>query len=355
MGYALYSAMTEDFEEITIRGKPAILTSECIDALTVPDGYFKYELSNSKVFRDDQIEIAKKVQFGHWATIIMRDEIDLPSDGVIYAPQDSLVLNTGDCQSMEEYMRKYPPRDDGYIDTTYKLVAANDKRSLFSKMDGESAERHGAIGYLRADFGNDGNSFWTTWFDIQKHLRTPGFRDEFDEVIQHLRDGGQEPPFANRRNLDAFVCARPGMGLTPNGSGYLVRTDDHTYYFRCYPCPGEYEIYGYAYDNRYLLPELAGQHELPDVCYSTNLSSEAIILIKNKERGYYPCEYTTGNREYNRALATDLNIKMGVTRAQEEAMVAGSMFGWGVPGAKPWKYDMDGRQRHIPKKSEPVR
>ena len=34
---------------------------------------------------------------------------------------------------------------------------------------------------------------------------------------------------------------------------------------------------------------------------------------------------------------------MGVTPAQAEAMLAGSMFGWNVPAANPKNYDKDGK------------
>jgi len=32
----------------------------------------------------------------------------------------------------------------------------------------------------------------------------------------------------------------------------------------------------------------------------------------------------------NREFANDRNIKMGVTKAQEQAMLGGSMFGWDI-------------------------
>jgi hypothetical protein len=37
------------------------------------------------------------------------------------------------------------------------------------------------------------------------------------------------------------------------------------------------------------------------------------------------------------------SINEGVTPAQIEAMMVGSMFGWHVPGANPDRYDVDGR------------
>lgn len=110
MGYGLYDAMKEEFEEVAILGRPAILTPERIDRHSVPRGYYKYELRNDKVFRDDPIEIALCVKVNHWGTIITRDEIKLPAGGTLKVRQDALKLGTGDCQSMAEFMKKHPPR-----------------------------------------------------------------------------------------------------------------------------------------------------------------------------------------------------------------------------------------------------
>jgi len=239
----------------------------------------------------------------------------------------------------------------------YELLSAEQRESnLFFRMDGEAAERHGAIGYMRADFGRDGRGFWTTWFDNQKHLKTPAFKAEFDRVINSLRDDGEKPPFASRRNLEVFCAASPGLTLSGRGDGFKLQTEDFLYYFRCLPRCGDYEIYAMAYDNRFLLPELAGKHELPDICYSTLASTGELILLVCGEKGYTPCDSSKPNPEENRLFADTSNRLFGITRAQEEAMLAGSMFGFKTPAAKPWHYDQNGNPRsQQPKKNEPER
>lgn len=238
----------------------------------------------------------------------------------------------------------------------YELLPSQEDKLLFFHLEGEAAERYGSIGYLRADFGRDGRGFWTTWFDQQPHLKTPAFKSEFDEIINALRNDGQKPPFTSRENLAAFCAATSGKELTTRGSGYMIQTLDFSYYIRCLPRPGDYDIYAFAFDNRYLLPELAGKHDLPDVCYSVLPSTGELISISRYEKGYSRCDGSKPNPEGNRFFADTSNKIFGITRAQEAAMLAGSMFGWDVPAAKPWKYDKDGKPRPLPqKKDEPER
>lgn len=82
---------------------------------------------------------------------------------------------------------------------------------------------------------------------------------------------------------------------------------------------------------------------LPDRCYSTLDSTGEVIIIQKGDKGYYRIDITDDTKEANRALVDEQNVKMGVSRAQEEAMKAGSMFGWDVPAADPKNYDDAGR------------
>jgi hypothetical protein len=238
----------------------------------------------------------------------------------------------------------------------YILEPAEHDKLLFFRLESEAAERYGAIGYLRADFGRDGREFFTTWFDSQSHLKTKAFKNEFDSLINSLRSDGEKPPLAGRQNLQAFTKETPGKDLPARGKGYVVQTPDYSYYFCCKPSGSDYDIYCMAYNNRWLLPELAGKHELPNNCFSVLPSTGELISIVMGKRGYFPSDKSTSDREINRQIASTSNALLGVTRGQEEAMLAGSLFGWNTPAARPWKYDPDGKPRiQPPKRSEPER
>lgn len=65
--------------------------------------------------------------------------------------------------------------------------------------------------------------------------------------------------------------------------------------------------------------------ELPRRCYARLPSTGEPILILRGERGYWTI---------NLDLDPDaMNAMLGVTPAQREAMLTGSMFGWDIPGA----------------------
>ena len=80
------------------------------------------------------------------------------------------------------------------------------------------------------------------------------------------------------------------------------------------------------------------RNELPETCFSILPSSGQLIIIRCGERGYYPSEWDTGSREENREIASNHNVRRGITDIQEAAMLAGSMFGWNTPGANPQWY-----------------
>ena len=81
---------------------------------------------------------------------------------------------------------------------------------------------------------------------------------------------------------------------------------------------------------------------LPERCHSVLPSSGELIAIRRGEKGYFPSEFSSADEAENRIFADDRNTKNGGSKAQEAAMLAGSMFGWDAPVADPKNYDENG-------------
>jgi hypothetical protein len=79
---------------------------------------------------------------------------------------------------------------------------------------------------------------------------------------------------------------------------------------------------------------------LPEQCAARENGTGAPIMIRRGDSGFYPI----ANTEFDVVL---YNQRKGVTAAQVEAMIVGSMFGWHVPGADPAKCDGQIAQKFV--------
>ena len=82
---------------------------------------------------------------------------------------------------------------------------------------------------------------------------------------------------------------------------------------------------------------------LPPMCYSILPSTGEVIQIDRWQKGYTATSFSDGNRAENEAIKDKFNEKLGVTKAQEQAMLAGSMIRWDSIAAKPKSYDENGK------------
>jgi len=81
---------------------------------------------------------------------------------------------------------------------------------------------------------------------------------------------------------------------------------------------------------------------LPEQCFSVLPSDGTIITVTRGVQGYQKMGIVTSGKS-NREAADAANKAAGVTKAQEAAMLAGSMFSWAAPAADPKNYDADGK------------
>lgn len=70
--------------------------------------------------------------------------------------------------------------------------------------------------------------------------------------------------------------------------------------------------------------------DLPELCYSRQMTDGRPVILKRGVVGYWPAKPGT--------QPEDMNERMDVNVAQEQAMVCGSMCGFDVPGADPLNY-----------------
>ena len=292
------------------------------------------------------------------------------------------------------------------------LTEKEDKYTFSNSM--QISMQCGLIGHLRADMDSDGNGFFSSWEDYRKELKTDEFKDEFDKVINSLREEGDI--LYNRKSLAKYCYSSPQAKMNNEHDYYGGRIDTEKYAYLCRlnPNKGEYNLYCYCYikdwldkhirsaekgirfitteykekfrisdgekiritfsdgevkdrvcryiddshvevgDDLYHICEFAERMEqcgatfiplrsdLPEVCFSILPSTGDVIIIKHGESGYYRCEYSTEDKAFNREFANDRNANLGVSKAQVEAMLAGSMYGWDVPAADPKSYDENG-------------
>jgi len=189
---------------------------------------------------------------------------------------------------------------------------SQDEVDLFYRMEGEDAEKHGFIGYLRGDYGRSGQEFHTTWFDGQADLKTQVFRDEFNEIIDYLREASLDPV----EGPDVFksqCLQNMRFGMMVSAVRFKIVTEGHSYYFRCQPGPGDYNLYCVAYDNRFLLPVLEKPNKAASL-YKTGADYwKTAVEIRGPDTALAVCE------DY-------LNAQLGQELIREENQFCRELF-----------------------------
>lgn len=99
----------------------------------------------------------------------------------------------------------------------------------------------GLIGHLRADFGSSGKQFFSTFFDFRESLKSDGFRLEFDDVINALRDNPEYGGIlTDRSTMDAFCRKHPESCVEEDRQyGFRADTEHYSYMIRVNPHKGE--------------------------------------------------------------------------------------------------------------------
>lgn len=134
---------------------------------------------------------------------------------------------------------------------TLENITPDEFEFMYAKED-EGIER-GCIGHLRADF-DTGKAFYHSWWPENDSLKTPEFKTEFDDVIAYFRKESDTPILKSRADMyNTCFRLKPTRSSANNEiSGFKVITEKHTYYLRCNPRMGEYNLYAYCYNTQAL-------------------------------------------------------------------------------------------------------
>lgn len=130
------------------------------------------------------------------------------------------------------------------------MTAAEEKYTF--RQSSQISGQTGLIGYLRADFGTSGKEFYSSWEDWNKERKTPDFKLELDDVINCLREDGDI--LSSRVAMSKYCRQTPQsqMAMEPYYYGVRVDTEQYAYLLRLTPNKGDYNLYCYCYEHKWL-------------------------------------------------------------------------------------------------------
>ena len=112
----------------------------------------------------------------------------------------------------------------------------------------------GNIGYLRGDFGSNGNWFYTTWFDTRSQWKSDEFTQDLDDVINALRSHNYG---LLRDRATMYSVCRENKDSEMKGNyttefGFRADSEKYAFLLRCIPVQGDYNFYCFCYVRKWL-------------------------------------------------------------------------------------------------------
>lgn len=167
------------------------------------------------------------------------------------------------------------------------------KENFFNNNNAEQTK--GLIGYLRGDFGKNGNEFYTSWFNKNEKLNKEPFKTEFDDVMKFLR----ERLLTDRAYMRSFVYGNEQLKLDTsesNSHGMFVESENYEYDIRTISDNGNYDFYIYCYDKRFQKPQYLNAKRFRD---EYGKLTEKVVEIARKTLPEALNYYTDGDRYEN--------------------------------------------------------
>lgn len=112
----------------------------------------------------------------------------------------------------------------------------------------------GNIGYLRGDFGSNGNWFYTTWFDTRSQWKSDELKQDLDDVINALRSHNYG---LLRDRATMYSVCRENKDSEMKGNyttefGFRADSEKYAFLLRCIPVQGDYNFYCFCYVRKWL-------------------------------------------------------------------------------------------------------
>lgn len=232
--------------------------------------------------------------------------------------------------------------------------------ALRSEEYGLMKDRHSMVSFARAEPDSAFKGNYTTEY---------GFRVDTDDHAFLIRCNPQQGDYnfycfcyvskwldqhieATRKDIRFIDSGYKELFRLPDGEQITVTDADGQK--RDYSCRFIDEAHVEVGNNLYHICEFAERMErggatytpkeppLPRECLTTLPSTGEVIKIDRYQKGYTP-RSAQKTPDENRNFVDRFNSHHGVTKAQEAAMLAGSMFGWDTPASKPKNYDENGK------------
>lgn len=134
------------------------------------------------------------------------------------------------------------------------IRTAKDNEKIYALRQSQQLKMQtGYVGYLRGDFGSQGNEFYSAWMDEIKDRKTPQFQLEFDDVINALRDNPQYSWILyNLEEMKFFCNTRPESYIAfdsmPYTFAFRADTENYSYLIKCQTGKGDYNFCVTAYE-----------------------------------------------------------------------------------------------------------
>ena len=229
-------------------GKPVLTTNQPIPRVTVPDGWFCYDMQATGRSPDARTALVDYAAFGHRGSVLSPAPLKRPSTTARRIGTEDY-LPCGEEMDLEKFCVEHKL---DYPDNPIKFEmrpAFPIEAGFFYALPPDEDARLGTIGHVRIDFGRGGDRFWHTWWPRgPEELNSPEFKGELEQVIDQLRRGVLKD-LVNMRLWCYGHGGEIGGGWSKN-YGYIVETEHYRYCLRCNPVEGDYQAYLTAFDRR---------------------------------------------------------------------------------------------------------